>query len=303
MNLKISNSVILILLVLFVSCSGIMKSEENSYFVWIVGDVKIISDGVEKSAELNGVIKKTDTIITGEKSYAAVRINENAMIKLSENSEINFDIILNPGDKSLLLKKGEVTARVDKLLKDDNFEIKTPTALAAVRGTIYSVRYDETGDNIIIVAVLEGKVEVTERNSNKKETASSKQTIVVKSEDQLLEIRDMTEDEELMNASIKDIPVLKKVKIDAQELNRKNTEMMDKVKVIRNKNTEAKRKAMPKSLAEIKEQYGRIDKIILYNGKVIQGVIIKRGEKWTVLIPGKYIYIDSKTVQDTPPSM
>ncbi len=291
--------IVLAITMISLSCKLNKKVEMQSYFIWVVGDVKIVSNGVEKSAELNGIIKAADVIITGEKSYAAVQVSENSLVKLSENSEISFDAIFNPGEKLLLLKKGEITAKVDKLLKDDTFEIHTPTALAAVRGTTYSVRYDETGDNIIMVAVSDGKVEVTEKDSNKKETANANQTVVVKSKEKKVELRDISEDEKLINNSINLIPASSKKNVNSDQLKDENFKIMNKVQDIREQKSNSGEEKLPQNLFEIKEKYGRVDQIDLYNGKVIKGVILKRGSRFMILIPGKYIYVDRKDVQST----
>jgi hypothetical protein len=65
-------------------------------------------------------------------------------------------------------------------------------------------------------------------------------------------------------------------------------------------NKEKEAFVFPKTLNEIKERYGRVDQIVLYSGKIIDGVILIRKEnEWKVLVPGKYITINAKDVQTT----
>jgi hypothetical protein len=63
----------------------------------------------------------------------------------------------------------------------------------------------------------------------------------------------------------------------------------EKVKALMEKKT--------RSMAEIREVFSRIDEITLYNGRVIQGAVMARGEVYTILTPGGTITIPEKQIK------
>jgi hypothetical protein len=85
-----------------------------------------------------------------------IRLGANAIMTVLQ-CQINKT---NDAETSLFkLDAGEILVRVRKLLSGQSkFEIKTPTATAGVRGTIFTVKVAQGGDTQI--QVLEGKVQV-----------------------------------------------------------------------------------------------------------------------------------------------
>ncbi|MEW6170476.1 MAG: FecR family protein [Candidatus Omnitrophota bacterium] len=70
---------------------------------------------------------------------------QSALIKVRELSEIGFVTLakdkLNDREKTLLeLASGEILIKAKKLQKGSDFEVKTPTSIVGVRGTVFSVR-------------------------------------------------------------------------------------------------------------------------------------------------------------------
>ena len=61
---------------------------------------------------------------------------------------------------SFSLEQGRVVNRVGKLTKESSFTVKTPTAIAGVRGTAFDTGYEPT-TNQTTVAVVEGDVSLT----------------------------------------------------------------------------------------------------------------------------------------------
>ncbi len=75
------------------------------------------------------------------------------------------------------LDVGTIWVRVMELVGErSKFEIKTPTATAGVRGTVFSVSVD--ADNQTSVSVYEGTVEVADASHGATATASAGQTVV-----------------------------------------------------------------------------------------------------------------------------
>ena len=56
---------------------------------------------------------------------------------------------------------------------------------------------------------------------------------------------------------------------------------------------------IPRTLEEIRQKYGRIDTVFMFNGKVYKGAILRRGSKMKMVVPGRYIYLPARDVQYT----
>lgn len=116
----------------------------------VVGEVLVQKEGVEKwiKAEKGMVLGLGDVVKTGIASYIYLRVGRFGRITIRENSELALkelsylperdmeNIILN-------LAMGEVI--IDSRDMKGRLEVQTPTTLAAVRGTIYSVKIIDGG--------------------------------------------------------------------------------------------------------------------------------------------------------------
>lgn len=116
----------------------------------VVGEVLVQKEGVEKwiKAEKGMVLELGDVVKTGIASYIYLRVGRFGRITIRENSELALkelsylperdmeNIILN-------LAMGEVI--IDSRDMKGRLEVQTPTTLAAVRGTIYSVKIIDGG--------------------------------------------------------------------------------------------------------------------------------------------------------------
>ncbi|MGC9064013.1 MAG: FecR domain-containing protein, partial [bacterium] len=82
-----------------------------------------------------------------------------ARLKFSDGSivEVGQDTNVNMYDNYLFLTIGIIKSYITKLFP--NFEVRTPTAIAGVRGTEFTV--EVLSDQTTIVSVYEGIVEVT----------------------------------------------------------------------------------------------------------------------------------------------
>ena len=104
---------------------------------------------------------------TGPESTVTLRFLDGSTLVVTELTQLMVGTLLVPGDRykiELLLKLGEVKANVKhtEVIRSD-FSLRTPTVVASVSGTVFSVRYDEnTGTTQ--VSVEEGEVLVTPTN-------------------------------------------------------------------------------------------------------------------------------------------
>lgn len=107
-----------------------------------------------------------DQLRTGKNSTVAIEFADKSILTLHENSLVHFDHLSAHGvtgmvDSRLNLLQGRMDTKVTPAVgPGSRFEIQTPSAISAVRGTIYraSVAQDGEASNI---EVLRGKVAVS----------------------------------------------------------------------------------------------------------------------------------------------
>jgi outer membrane protein assembly factor BamB len=102
-----------------------------------------------------------DRVKTGLESYCEVQFTEFGIIRIQQQTEVLMKSVFLKEEKNkvrLKLDKGNVLCKIDKLAKDEEFQVETGTVLAGVRGTEFMVR--ETSGGKTVIAVNEGAVEV-----------------------------------------------------------------------------------------------------------------------------------------------
>jgi len=115
----------------------------------VKGDVKVTSSAT-KVAEIAKVGKKVfpgDTISTGPDSRAKVVMSDKNVLNISPDSQIVIEKYTNNGqDKNVELKVeyGKIRASVEQKYDGEKskFNVKTPSAVAGVRGTDFLTSYD-----------------------------------------------------------------------------------------------------------------------------------------------------------------
>jgi hypothetical protein len=124
-----------------------------------VGQFTAVTGTVSQAIGNNAVVPKVkspiqvkDIIFTGDKSSAAMVFDDESTITLSSNSKFEvkeFAVKDNTRKGSFALALGKLTADVKKFIGGDStFEVRTPTAVAGVRGTSFEVA----------VAMVEGQL-------------------------------------------------------------------------------------------------------------------------------------------------
>lgn len=126
------------------------------------GEVTIhhANDAAWIPAKLKMPVLRGDQIKTAAESRCEVKLNDGSVIRIGENSLFDFEESnLSKTTKQIdaSIKRGKFWANILKLKgKQDKFEVKSPTAVCAIRGTIYRVETDSTTR----VAVYDGEVDV-----------------------------------------------------------------------------------------------------------------------------------------------
>ena len=126
---------------------------------FIIGDVKKNSAEVQ----IGDIVKENDLIVTAENSFCDVKIGE-SIIRIKALSSVNISTLFRSGNvekTTLGLNAGKMLCKPKKLLKDENFFVKTPTAVAGVRGTQFAVETDK--ELTTRIKVFKGEVKVAKR--------------------------------------------------------------------------------------------------------------------------------------------
>jgi hypothetical protein len=145
--------------------------------VWVLGDVKILSDAGEKKAELGVTLGATDRVVTGANGGAEIMVADSGIIKMSKNSDVEISNLMSPNgsDTNVQVNYGKIVTMVKKGQKTTEFTVSTPTALAGVRGTSFltSVESPE-GSKVncakesctVRFAVIEGSIAVSKKGES-----------------------------------------------------------------------------------------------------------------------------------------
>jgi len=95
--------------------------------------------------KLNAVLKPGVTVRTGRKSMVALRVGANATMLIDRQTRIAIPEIIQNGEKlktRVSLKWGRTEVKVNKVGRINDFEVATPSATLAVRGTAFRISWD-----------------------------------------------------------------------------------------------------------------------------------------------------------------
>ena len=133
-----------------------------SFLIGGPGDVLIKKTSTDKwkDASLKMDLFEKDVIKTGAEARVEILLLDQSVLRIGENSELELTKgIVEKTSKEIQadLKTGRVWANVTKLTgKNDQFQIKAPTAVCAVRGTIYRI----DADSVTTLLVYDGEIDV-----------------------------------------------------------------------------------------------------------------------------------------------
>ncbi len=116
-------------------------------------------------------LRKGDQIYTREESFVEVRYTDGTVLRMNENTKL---VLASATDKAVKAENplGGVWVNMQKIAKGRSFELSSPTAVAAIRGTVFHM---ETGqDSSTSVSVFEGKVDVGPSGELKKRLEKEK---------------------------------------------------------------------------------------------------------------------------------
>ncbi|MFC1670606.1 FecR domain-containing protein [Spirochaetota bacterium] len=155
---RLINISVSILFILSISC---LKKDVDEYAMvtFMMGDVKKNNVIVD----IGDIINEKDIITTGPDSFCDIRIGE-SIIRVKQKTKMVVSNLIRRGDLEntvMGLKIGKMLCKPKKLLKSESFIVKTPTAVAGVRGTKFVVEADKFKTTRI--KVFDGKVKIASR--------------------------------------------------------------------------------------------------------------------------------------------
>ncbi|HQP48227.1 MAG TPA: PQQ-binding-like beta-propeller repeat protein [Spirochaetota bacterium] len=141
------------------------KNSNRAVITFSLGDSFRFNDNKWDRVGVGTALVQNDRIKTSPGALLDLQIGS-SVVRLKEKTELILAQLFRDGTtgvekSSLELSVGKVLVSPRKLLKDENFYVKTPTAVAGVRGTKFMVTADKAKDTQI--SVIEGSVRVSKR--------------------------------------------------------------------------------------------------------------------------------------------
>lgn len=131
-----------------------------------LGAVTVVRKGAGAQPLLAGfVLREGDAVQVPHGGFALLQLQDGSQARLSEDTELTFESLRRaqsgPDSTSVFgvrLDKGRIDSQVEPRTGGSRYEVRTPLAVAAVRGTQFGVAAHARG---VAVDVLEGVVAVT----------------------------------------------------------------------------------------------------------------------------------------------
>jgi len=261
-------------------------------------------------AGMDNSIMPGDVITTSDKSSAIIQFGDISLLSLKDNTKLTIDKLFF--EKRTIHFLQETGRTFNKIMRKTDYRITTPTLIAAVRGTSFSLSIEkDTGKTRI--GVLNGTVVV-----NKVKGAEEKRIKIRKD----MEIVGEFVVDIMPDAPVVPKPLGQEEKTELSIIEKLNF-VEDATKQMRNPESpshktekvspdgearkhgitsEKKEKTYDDILKEIKiKNHGKLDIIRLKNGRQIVGMIVERGLMFKIQTPRGMISItrdeiDSQTI-------
>lgn len=122
--------------------------------VYATGDAYVTAAGKPETRAAAGMLVRANDVIRTENGTLDMQTSRRAAVRVREYTTLAVSEIRDRA-AHLKLTKGVVLARVERESKEESFSIQTPTAVAGVRGTTFSVGVQ---DNRSQLRVIQGQV-------------------------------------------------------------------------------------------------------------------------------------------------
>lgn len=129
--------------------------------VYTTGDSYILAEGKTEAPAKVGMVVRQNDIIRTENGTVDLQTRGGTAVRIREMTRITIAALTAKGEAKLDMERGGLLANVPKNTKDEKFSVSTPTAIAGVRGTTFSV--DVGADSRSTVRVMDGAVAMSPR--------------------------------------------------------------------------------------------------------------------------------------------
>jgi hypothetical protein len=153
-------SAVLVSFLFILSCKDEVKPVSSSgLLIFKSGNVSLKrTNGETIHPQIKENIFPGDTIITGKNSCAVFQLDNLGVFRVFEKTNLILSSKIMQGSiPSLNLPNGSVFSKIIKLKKKQRFSVKTPTSVAAVRGTEFMVSNQNNNSKTY---VSKGKIEL-----------------------------------------------------------------------------------------------------------------------------------------------
>jgi len=121
-------------------------------------------------------IEAGDKVRTGPGSTAEIYVKYGAKVRLSSSSTFVLDMV-SKEENSMSVLMGKMQAWIRKAAKH-KLTVRTPSAVCAIRGTVFEVEVAETGETVW--SLFSGSLLVSDNNNNSIDVAPNQRVVVTK---------------------------------------------------------------------------------------------------------------------------
>ncbi|MEI6437175.1 MAG: FecR family protein [Candidatus Omnitrophota bacterium] len=136
--LLIGGALLAVLLAVNFLCSD---TPDRARVLRMAGSVTIVRANETITPVIGMMLNAQDKIITGDGAYVEVAYDDSLknVIKINANSRIVFESSRIERLTRLFMDRGSVMVKLDGLEKGSTFKVRTPVAIAGVRGTAFGI--------------------------------------------------------------------------------------------------------------------------------------------------------------------
>lgn len=282
-------------------------SLDSAKFTYVKGDVLVSG----KPATLGQTVSKDATIEVKNNSMAVLQFSSAASITLKANSVLSIaNLSKNESGKPVIELSQNSGSSFSKIAKGQSeFSIKTPTAVAGVRGTSFEL---EVGNGKTTkIKLLEGKVAVAHVEANATPEAvkeeMAKATVVEAGQKIEADAKGVAKPTEITEAEKSSLQAMNTVEIAPASGKVVVPESVEKYATGASTSASLTEAAAAKpevkrlTLADIKAKYGRIAKIQTKNGKEYVGYFNQQGDQMTIQTVDGQVRVPVASVQKVTP--
>lgn len=158
--MKTKRSLLLLTALSFMIPAAAFPADKAGDIVYLKGKAEILRQATTLTATLKAPLEETDNVVTKERSRAKLLFRDDSILTLGANSKLFVKKYLQSPESKRAESIYELAdGKLKAVVGGGGFQVKTPTAFAAARGTVFAIWYDK-GSNITWVAVTEGEVEI-----------------------------------------------------------------------------------------------------------------------------------------------